>query len=173
LAVDLLESDDLYPQLDPGYENGAATAPWGTYADEDILEWGRLVFELVEAIHEGVEALDQGETITYNHLGRPFAEVTKDEEMISVRLRRNLVYESAPERDRRLSDPVLQDIFAQVTNDALEGEDYEWETYPHDAYWATVHFFGAVATPEEWLAQRSAEVGDKKGLRLPGQDVGW
>lgn len=168
-AIDLLDTNNLYPELDPNFDlaDGAATTAWGDCVDEDTIEFCRLTYELIETIQSNMQVLDAGKTIVHQHLGRRFAEVTRSEDLTTLRLSRQFAYAQASTRNRFLTDAEAEDIFAQITGDTLTERDYEWEIHPYDAYWITVHFYGDVIEQTEWLSKRAAEAVDSPTLRLP------
>jgi hypothetical protein len=173
-AIALLDAGTLYPVLDPAYSEGVACSKWGEHKDEDVLEWGRIVSGIVDAIDTREADLAAGETVDFHHAGRLFAQIKRDADGItSLRLRRVLTYPSATGRDRKLTVAELDDILAQLTDDKLAEEDYMWADWPYDAFWAEVAFDGKVVTPDEWIAARVAEAVDNQSYRLSGSSTGF
>lgn len=174
-AIDLLKGGHLYPQLDSAYADGSAAAKWGEFPDEDSLEWGRLVFGLIERVEDAEADLAAGECIRYEHVGRLFAELSREYDgLTTLRMRRSLVYrDDAMARDRHVKHAEILDLLHQLTGDALTEQDYEIETYPYDEYWVKIHFYGEIVTAEEWLEQRVEEAIVKKAYRLDDSVVGF
>jgi hypothetical protein len=170
----LLNAGKLYPTLDPAYAgNGCATVAWGTCPDEDTLEWGRIILGLIEAVESQRSAFEAGAAITFNHLGHSLAELSLEDGMTTLRIRRNLVYpDAAVGRDRFFEDEETLDLLHQLTGDTLVEEAYEIETFPYDRYWLTIYFYGEIVTPEEWIEARLDEALIKKAYRLPDEDAG-
>jgi len=148
--------DRLYPRLDPTFTAEGATAAWGEFADEDVIEWVRFIHGAAEFFDQRQSDLTEGQPLDWRQAG--LIRLAPDEEFLTMTIGRRLVYpDGAKDRDRYLSSGELEDVFLQLVGDLDEGL---WEAhvppYAHDH----VNFLFVPPRPsaDAWLEARIAEI---------------
>jgi hypothetical protein len=149
------DRDRLYPKLDPSYV-GTSTAPWGDYPDDDALEWIRFVHGAAEFFRDRSDRIAAGQTEEWKRAG--FIRLAGDGEFLTMTVGNRLIYDDrASDRDRKLSNREVEEIFLQLTGD-LDEELWQAHVPPYLTGAVNFLFVPPQATPDEWLELRIAEI---------------
>lgn len=148
----LVDTDRLYPDLDPGHLAGVgATIPWGECADEDRLESLRFTGQAVHALASVTRPTDGG--VSFDD-GVGLIRLGVSEDVWTMTIRRTLVYpDRAIDRDRWLSTIELEQVFAELTG--LDPDEAEFWAPPYDAHHINIHFLGGTLAPRNGSAAAS------------------